>query len=179
VQSTRQKVDLDRVLTGKAPLLTGGTQSRRRYAEPAADAPRALLVDDDPLVRRIHTSRLLMDGWRVDAASNGAEALTLADQVVPTAILLDLGLPDTDGLALLSLLRAKPGFAEVPILVFTNALRQDQLDQATFLGYILDLHLQSRNKGYFLWFHNGNEHPFQDLSDFHDKSHLKQLLLRL
>ncbi len=126
--------DLDRVLIGRRPALTGGKQSQRRNLEPPQDAPRALLVDDDPLVRRIHTSRLLMDGWRVDAAATGAEAMELAGRLVPSAVILDLGLPDTDGLALLRILRSRPGFAAIPILVFTNTLQQELLDEALEAG---------------------------------------------
>ena len=62
---------------------------------------RVLIVDDDPRFRELARALLQARGYVVVAeAANGAEALTAADRASPDAALVDVQLPDTDGLAL-------------------------------------------------------------------------------
>ena len=60
---------------------------------------RILLVEDDDPTRRAIASNLAAHGYRVDEAPDGAAALRQWEQARPDLILLDLGLPDTDGIA--------------------------------------------------------------------------------
>lgn len=64
---------------------------------------RVLVVDDELAIRRLLRNTLARDGYAVDEAVNGREALALAGAA--DAVLLDLGLPDRDGLTLVPLLR--------------------------------------------------------------------------
>jgi two-component system KDP operon response regulator KdpE len=64
-----------------------------------------LVVDDDPDLRRLLQQLLESNGFQVVMAGSGAEAIDEAARRPPKAILLDLGLPDMDGLALLRRLR--------------------------------------------------------------------------
>jgi two-component system KDP operon response regulator KdpE len=75
-----------------------------------------LVVEDDPSMRRFLRNSLQPAGYRVIDASNGAEGLALATQHVPDLVLLDLGLPDGDGLHVLTTLR---GWMQSPILVIS------------------------------------------------------------
>lgn len=70
-----------------------------------------LVVDDELPIRRLLRGTLERGGYRVLEAVNGREALTIAAQQSPQAILLDLGLPDRDGLELVPLLRKSGGAA--------------------------------------------------------------------
>ncbi len=65
-----------------------------------------LVIDDDPAIRRLLRNTLERAGYTVIEAMNGREALAQAAARRPPAILLDLGLPDRDGLSLVPLLRA-------------------------------------------------------------------------
>ncbi len=78
--------------------------------------PLVLIVDDEPQVRRFLRSSLPAHGYRVLEATNGGEALRLAAQYVPDLVLLDLGLPDLDGLDVTKQLRA---WTRVPILILS------------------------------------------------------------
>ena len=66
---------------------------------------RVLVIDDDPAIRRLLRNTLERAGYDVVEAMNGREALAQAAARHPNAILLDLGLPDRDGLSLIPLLR--------------------------------------------------------------------------
>ena len=69
-------------------------------------APRVLIVDDEPAIRRLVLGALERAGLSVDEAANAGEALTLAHRPGCELVLLDLGLPDRDGLELVPLIKA-------------------------------------------------------------------------
>jgi two-component system KDP operon response regulator KdpE len=68
-----------------------------------------LIIEDDHEVRRFLSDALAGAGYRVTEASTAAHAETLAAEATPAAILLDLGLPDRDGMQLLRMLRSNGG----------------------------------------------------------------------
>jgi two-component system KDP operon response regulator KdpE len=65
-----------------------------------------LVIEDEPHVRRFLRAGLISHGLRVLEARNGEEGIRLASQYVPDVVLLDLGLPDIDGLEVTKALRA-------------------------------------------------------------------------
>ena len=79
-------------------------------------SPRILVVDDEPNLRRAMEVALRLRGFEVDTAANGREALARIAQRRPDAIVLDLAMPDIDGLALLPLIRKR---TQVPVLMLT------------------------------------------------------------
>jgi two-component system, OmpR family, KDP operon response regulator KdpE len=79
-------------------------------------AATALVIDDEPQIRRLLTITLEAGGYRVLTANNGQEGLVLAAQHRPEAILLDLGLPDLSGLEVLKRLRE---WTQTPVIILT------------------------------------------------------------
>ena len=77
-------------------------------------APRILVVDDEPQIRRFLRTTLSAHGYRVIEASCGRDALALTATEQPALVLLDLGLPDIDGLEVIHRLRE---WSTVPIIV--------------------------------------------------------------
>ena len=77
---------------------------------------RILVVDDEAQLRRALDVNLLARGYEVDTASSGEEALRLAAAAPPDVVLLDLGLPGIDGLAVVRHLR---GWSSVPIVILS------------------------------------------------------------
>ena len=84
---------------------------------------RVLVVDDEPQILRALGINLRARGYEVDLAPDGEQALTLAASHHPDVVVLDLGLPDIDGLELLRMLRA---VTTVPVIVATA--RDDEGD---------------------------------------------------
>ena len=83
----------------------------------ASGEPVVLLVDDDAAIRRTVAGGLELEGFRVVAASGGRAALEAVERVNPAAILLDLTMPDLDGLEVLRKLRADGD--DVPVCVLS------------------------------------------------------------
>jgi DNA-binding response OmpR family regulator len=87
--------------------------------------PRILLVDDDPAILRLLDVNFRMEGFDVDAASHGEEALASAARAAPDVVVLDLMLPGMDGREILRRLREVPATAEVPVVFLTARGRDD------------------------------------------------------
>ena len=85
---------------------------------------RILVVDDEPQIVRALGIHLRARGYEVATASDGAEALQAAAARVPDLVILDLGLPDLDGVDVITGLR---GWSSVPILVLSG--RADSVDK--------------------------------------------------
>jgi len=79
-------------------------------------AIHVLVIDDEPQIRRALKTILTEKGFRVSVAGRGEEGLTLAAASEPDLIILDLGLPDIDGLEVCSRLRE---WTRVPIVVLS------------------------------------------------------------
>jgi two-component system KDP operon response regulator KdpE len=77
-----------------------------------------LIVDDEPAIRRLLRTSLGAQGYRTCEAETGAAALAAAASEKPDIILLDLGLPDMDGLDVIRALRA--GATQIPIVVLSS-----------------------------------------------------------
>jgi DNA-binding response OmpR family regulator len=82
---------------------------------------RILVVDDDPPVRGTVAMALEDEGYEVETASEGRDALKKVKRLSPDAILLDLMLPVLDGRQLIKLLREDPTTAHIPIIVMSAA----------------------------------------------------------
>jgi two-component system response regulator MprA len=78
---------------------------------------RLLVVDDDRGLRDVLRRALTLTGYEVRLAENGSEALSEVASAVPDAVVLDVGLPDIDGLEVCRLLRREGN--RVPVLMLT------------------------------------------------------------
>src|SRR5216684_2225248 len=77
---------------------------------------RVLVVDDEPAILRVVQTNLGGHGFRVDTAATGQEALEASVRVRPDLVLLDLGLPDMDGLDVIRAIRER---GSTPIVVLS------------------------------------------------------------
>lgn len=92
---------------------------------------RVMVVDDDLHIRRLLQSTLTRGGYDTVEATTAAEALEQIAKARPDAVLLDLGLPDRDGLEIIQLLRKQ---SSAPILVVSARDATDQKVTALDLG---------------------------------------------
>jgi type II secretory ATPase GspE/PulE/Tfp pilus assembly ATPase PilB-like protein/CheY-like chemotaxis protein len=99
-----------------------------------------LLVDDEDSLRRVMKDLLVRDGYEVQEARTGAEALDQVDRHAPDIVVLDLNLPGMDGYSVLSELRARPATERLPVIVLTakgdedNEVRVFELGADDFLS---------------------------------------------
>jgi DNA-binding response OmpR family regulator len=80
---------------------------------------RVLVVDDDSDINMALQSALKVGGYEADGVETGAAALDVCERACPDLVLLDLMLPDLDGLEVCRRLRASPTTARVPIVFLT------------------------------------------------------------
>ncbi|MER6110552.1 response regulator [Streptomyces hirsutus] len=92
---------------------------------------RVLVVDDEPAIVRALVINLKARSYEVDSAHDGADALRLAAARPPDVVVLDLGLPDMDGVEVIRSLR---GWTRVPILVLSARHASDEKVQALDAG---------------------------------------------
>jgi two-component system cell cycle response regulator DivK len=98
-----------------------------------------LVVEDNARNMTLLTDVLQATGYGTLQASTGRQALTLATQHGPALVLMDIRLPDMDGLEALRLLRADASTASIPVLAVTaQAMKGDQerFLEAGFDGYL-------------------------------------------
>ncbi len=79
-----------------------------------------LLVEDESLLRRAFRTLLEVSGYRVTEAGTAAEALERAEADAPDLVLLDLGLPDRNGLEIVDALRIRARRPGLPIVAMTG-----------------------------------------------------------
>jgi phosphate regulon transcriptional regulator PhoB len=90
-------------------------------------ASRVLVVEDEPDIRDLLVFHLERDGFQVTKCKSGPEALRLVREARPDLVLLDLMLPDMDGLEVCRRLRQDPPTQSLPIVMLTA--RDDEVDR--------------------------------------------------
>jgi two-component system KDP operon response regulator KdpE len=91
-------------------------------------SPHILVIDDELQILRAMQTILVEKGFRVTTASRGEEGLTLAATSEPDIVILDLGLPDMDGVEVCSLLRE---WTQIPIIILS--VRDSERDKVAAL----------------------------------------------
>jgi two-component system KDP operon response regulator KdpE len=95
------------------------------------EADTILIIDDEVQIRRLLEITLSAKGYKVSEASTGKEGLTMAATRHPVVIILDLGLPDADGLEILKKLRE---WYHKPIIILTVRNSEDDIIKALDSG---------------------------------------------
>ena len=80
---------------------------------------RILIVDDEPDTVELIEFNLRAGGYDISTAEDGAEAIRKARQATPDLIILDVMLPELDGLEVCKILRADPATSRIPVLMLT------------------------------------------------------------
>jgi CheY-like chemotaxis protein len=94
-----------------------------------------LIIDDSAVIRQIAELTLSAYGWRILTAETGPQGIAIAASERPDAILLDVVMPDPDGLETLSRLRDDPRTAGIPVIFLTGlAETEEQRAKLSALG---------------------------------------------
>jgi CheY-like chemotaxis protein len=101
---------------------------------PSVGVPTVLVVDDNDDIRELAQLCLeTVDGWTVLTAGSGADAIETAREHHPDAVLLDMMMPEMDGLTTFEHLQSDESTRDIPVLLFTAKLqaRDRQLWEGT------------------------------------------------
>ncbi|PWT76592.1 MAG: hypothetical protein C5B60_03990 [Chloroflexi bacterium] len=116
----------DHLPTPSAPYRVSlGTSGQSAYV---------LVVDDSPSVRRVVSNMLRANGWDVQTARDGVEALEVIARQVPAAVLLDIEMPRMDGYELMATVRSQEQYRKLPLIVLTSRAATKHHQRAFQLG---------------------------------------------
>jgi len=97
-------------------------------------APLVLVVDDSLTVRKITGRLLTREGYRMDTAKDGVDALEKMHDLIPDVVLLDVEMPRMDGFELARVMRNDPRLKDVPIIMITSRTAEKHRNHAMELG---------------------------------------------
>lgn len=98
---------------------------------------RILLIDDEETIQEVVQVGIEIEaGWQVAIASSGLEGIKLAQTQQPDAILLDVMMPDMDGISTLSNLKANSKTRSIPVIFLTAKTQTTEKDQLQSLGIV-------------------------------------------
>ncbi|MTV36480.1 EAL domain-containing protein [Duganella radicis] len=109
------------------------------YAEPedlhlSEDTPQVLVVDDDRSTRSTLRHTLQRDGFRVEEASDGQQALAMLTRFQPDVILMDAMMPVMDGFTACARMQELPNGADIPVLMITALQDNSSVERAFAAG---------------------------------------------
>ena len=96
--------------------------------------PRLLVVEDDAALQKVLAMRLQIDGFEVDTAGDGEEALEAIRANRPDLVLTDLMMPQMDGAELTRAIKSDPDLRAIPVMVLTALKAQREREHLLSLG---------------------------------------------
>lgn len=99
-------------------------------------APLVLVVDDEPTMRYLMRRSLTLDGYRVEEAGDGLQALEVFEKTQPDLVLLDIMMPKLDGFAVCDQLLRLPHGKKAQVVMVTGVSDRHAIDQAFKVGAV-------------------------------------------
>lgn len=99
-------------------------------------AKTVLYVEDNPVVLAAYRNRLLQEGFQVESAADGVEAMRAMAKSMPDVVVLDLMMPRLNGEEVFKLMQANPRFKNIPVIILStnsivDAAREKLLERAS------------------------------------------------
>lgn len=123
-------------------------------------SPVILLVEDDALIRKITRDELTASGFTVHEAADGKTALEIILKRKLDLVLLDILLPEKDGLSILRELKAKKKIPQLPVYILTSLGDMEKVAEGVTLGA----------RGYFVKQDSGREEMITTVKQFFQKN---------
>lgn len=95
---------------------------------------KVLLIEDDLSIASLYKTELEMDGHQITHLESGSEALQTAKSLSPDVILLDIQLPDKDGITLLKEFKGDPATKDFKVVMLTNYANEENVEIALSEG---------------------------------------------
>jgi len=105
------------------------------------------IIEDDPVISQMYRMKFEADGFDVQLANNGKRGVALAESYKPDIILLDLQMPEMNGVDALTIIRKNDWGRDVPVIVLTNLGAEEspkQLAALSIHSYIVKAELTPR-----------------------------------
>lgn len=100
------------------------------------ERPYILIIEDDQTYATVYNLKLAKEGFRVEFASNGEEALRILEKGKPDLIILDLILPIMDGFEVLKRIRSNPDWKDIKVIVLSVLGQEEDKKRVQELGIV-------------------------------------------
>ena len=97
---------------------------------------KILVIEDEELLRNLYSELLEMKGFKVDKSCDGLEALKFLEEVKPDLILLDINMPNLDGVEFLRRIKAVDKLRKIPIILITGVIQVEKVSKCLDLGAV-------------------------------------------
>lgn len=104
---------------------------------------KILLIEDDPFLSSMYTTKFELDGFTVVSGDDGRKGLDLAMVEIPDIILLDILMPVMDGFEVLENLKKDERTKNIPVILLTNLNQKDDIERGLKMGandYLIKAH---------------------------------------
>jgi signal transduction histidine kinase/DNA-binding response OmpR family regulator len=105
--------------TSKKMDIGPAAKSEAKPIQLPPNASRVLVIDDDPIIHDLLKRYLVKEGFHVTCALGGKEGMRLAKEIHPEVITLDVMMPEMDGWAVLTALKADPQLSDIPVVMLS------------------------------------------------------------
>jgi len=95
---------------------------------------KVAIIEDDLVISQMYRMKFEGAGLEVKMASNGARGVELVEDYKPDIILLDLQMPEMDGVEALEIIRKKPAGKNIPVIILTNLGEEEAPKKLKDLG---------------------------------------------
>ena len=136
VQQTQEGVGMGLTFVGLGPMERACIRGfiDDSSAQSTKSKKKVLIVDDNAVTRRMNRSKLVLDGFEVLEAADGVEAIAVLEGQTVHLVVLDLYMEKLDGYKVLSLMRQRPEWKDIPVLVFSARSSPDEVGKAINVG---------------------------------------------
>ncbi len=99
-----------------------------------ADKAKVAIIEDDVAIVQMYRMKFESEGYQVETAGNGKDGLAITQAFKPTIILLDLMMPEMDGMEMLKRLRKQAWGKKIKVIVLTNMGESEVSDEVKQFG---------------------------------------------
>ena len=92
------------------------------------------IIEDDGVIRQMYRMKFEGEGFEVEVAENGKDGVALVQHMKPNIILLDMHMPEMDGVTALTKIRAEKWGKDIPVIVLTNLGEEESPKNLRALG---------------------------------------------
>jgi CheY-like chemotaxis protein len=97
---------------------------------------KVLIIEDEDLVARMYQKTLMFDGLDVEVANGGEDGIKKTTELKPDLILLDIMMPEPNGMQVLDKLKENPETKDIPVIILTNLSGKYDADLARKKGAV-------------------------------------------
>lgn len=124
LEKVRKYLNQEYTEKGTAPVVNGNSIKNIKV----------LLAEDDQFLSSLMAQRLGKEGYKIFSATDGKQVLKIVEENIPDLILMDIIMPEMNGLEVVKLIKSQPKFKDVIIIMFSNLGQEHEIEEAKNAG---------------------------------------------